>query len=273
MDEERRPPLWSDVRALWALIRDSAYAWSEDRASRKGAALAYYMAFSLAPMLIIATAVAGLFFGEAAARGQIFTQAKSLLGADGARVVQSMIANAGRPGRGTWPAILGIVTIVVGATSALAELKDGLDQIWNTQTGRTFRFGRYLLDFARTRLLAIGVILSLGLLLIVSLVLSALLAGLANEIGVSRTTDVLLQLFNFLLSFGLVTALFATVYKVLPSVQLAWRDVIVGAAVTAVLFNIGKHVIGVYLGSRASTSMYGAAGSLLVVLVWVYYSA
>ncbi|MGH8220962.1 MAG: YihY/virulence factor BrkB family protein, partial [Steroidobacteraceae bacterium] len=274
MDEELKASrLWREPRAIWALFRDSAYAWSEDRASRKGAALAYYMAFSLAPILIIATAVAGLIFGEAAARGQIFEQAKSLLGSDGARVVQTMIASAGRPGRGTWPAILGAVTIVVGATSALAELKDGLDQIWNTETGRTFRFGHYVLEFARTRLLAIGVILALGLLLILSLVLSALLAGVSHAMGVSGATDIALQTFNFLLSFGLVTVLFATIYKVLPAVPLAWRDVIVGAVVTALLFNVGKHLIGVYLGSRASSSMYGAAGSLLVVLVWVYYSA
>lgn len=272
MDEEVRP-LWRDARALWALFRDSSYAWSEDRASRKGAALAFYMAFSLAPMLIIATAIAGVAFGEAAARGEIFTQAKNLLGPDAARVVQSMIASAGRSGRGTWPAIVGILTIIVGATSALAELKDGLDQIWNVQTGQTFRFGRYLLDFARTRLLAISIILSLGLLLIVSLVASALLSGLSQELGVSDTADAVLQICNFLLSFGLVTGLFATIYKVLPSVPLAWRDVIVGAAVTAVLFNVGKHVIAVYLGNRAASSMYGAAGSLLVLLLWVYYSA
>ena len=274
MDEELRPPpLWRDARAIWGLIRDSAYAWSEDRASRKGAALAYYMAFSLAPMLIIATAVAGLIFGEAAARGQMYEQAKNLLGSAGASVVQTMVAKAGQPGRGTWPAILGVITIVVGATSALAELKDGLDQIWNTQTGRTFRFGHYVLDFARTRLLAIGVILTLGLLLILSLVLSALLSGLSHDVGVSATTDIALQTFNFLLSFGLVTVLFATIYKVLPAQRLAWRDVIVGAVVTAVLFNIGKHLIAMYLGRSASSSMYGAAGSLLVVLVWVYYSA
>jgi len=274
MDEELKAPrLWREPRAIWRLMRDSAYAWSEDRASRKGAALAYYMAFSLAPMLIIATAIAGLIFGEAAARGQIYDQAKELLGAAGATVVQTMIARAGQGGRGTWPAVLGIITIVVGATSALAELKDGLDQIWNTQTGRTFRFGHYLLDFARTRLLAIGVILTLGLLLIFSLVLSALLAGLSQKVGVGETTDIVLQTCNFLLSFALVTVLFATVYKVLPAVRLAWRDVIVGAVVTAVLFNVGKHLIAVYLGTRASSSMYGAAGSLLVVLVWVYYSA
>ncbi len=268
-----RSSLRHDAGVLWALVRDSAYAWSDDRAPRKGAALAYYMAFSMAPILIIATAIAGLFFGDAAARGQIFIQAKSLLGASGAQVVQAMIASAGRPGRGTLPAVLGILTIVIGATSALAELKDGLDQIWQTHIERAGGFWRYLWDFARTRLLSIGIILTLGFLLLISLVLSALLEGLAHTLGVSDTTDLLLQGLDFLLSFALVTALFATIYKVLPSVQLAWRDVTIGAAVTALLFTAGKHVIGVYLGNSAVTSMYGAAGSLLVVLIWVYYSA
>ncbi len=274
MDEPvYRPSIWPDARALWAIVRDSAYAWIEDRAPRKGAALAFYMVFSMAPIVIIATAIAGAFFGDAAARGEIFAQAKSLLGAAGAQAVQTIIASAGRPGRGTVPAIVGIVTIVIGATSALAELKDGLDQIWHTPAERAGGFWRYLWDFARTRLLSIGIILTLGLLLLVSLVLSALLAGLARRLGVSDTADVLLQTLDFLVSFTLVGILFATIYKVLPSVQLAWRDVAIGAGVTALLFTAGKHVIGVYLGNSAVTSMYGAAGSLLVVLIWVYYSA
>ncbi len=274
MDEQtKRSSLRHGARVLWALIRDSAQAWIDDRATRKGAALAYYMAFSIAPMLIIATAIAGLVFGDAAARGQIFIQARSLLGASGAQVVQAMVASAGRPGTGTLPAILGGVTLLIGATSALAELKDGLDQIWHTQAERAYGFWRYLWDFAQTRLLSIGIILTLGFLLLISLVVSALLEGLGHALGVSDTADLLLQALDFLLSFALVTALFATIYKVLPSVQLAWRDVIIGAAVTALLFTAGKHVIGVYLGNRAVTSMYGAAGSLLVVLIWVYYSA
>jgi membrane protein len=264
---------WRDPRALWGLVRDSAYAWNADRASRKGAALAYYMAFAMAPILIVATAVAGLFFGSAAAKGQIFEEMQTVLGASGARVVQAMIASAGRPGHGTLPAIVGLLTTIVGSTSALAELKDGLDQIWNTPVAHGSGFWRYLWDFARTRLLSILIILGLGLLLLVSLVFSALLTGLAHKLGVSDAADALLQTLNFLLSLALVTVLFATLYKVLPAVQLAWRDVMIGATVTAILFTVGKHLISVYLGHSAVTSTYGAAGSLLVVLLWVYYSA
>ena len=258
---------------LWPLIRDTAQAWNEDRAPRKGAALAYYTAFSLAPILIITIAVAGAFYGEAAARGEIYEQMKELLGPEGAHAVQAMIASAGRPGHGTVPTIVGVVMLVIGATSALAELKDGLDQIWNAESESVTGFWCYLLHFARKRLLSIGIILALGFLLLISLVLSALLQILWRVWGGSDTTNVLLQAVNFGFSFVLVTALFATIYKVLPAVQLAWRDVVIGAAVTALLFSIGKHLIGVYLGNSAATSMYGAAGSLLVVLVWVYYSA
>ena len=274
MDEQPAPtPPWRNPAALWALVRDSAYAWSEDRASRKGAALAYYMAFSMAPILIVATAMAGLFFGSVAAKGQIYAQMQKVLGPAGAHVVQAMVASAGRPGRGTLPAIVGLATMLIGSTSALAELKDGLDQIWKIPAATSSGFWRYLWDFACTRLLSIVIILGLGLLLLISLLFSALLTGLAHKVGVSDAADALLQTLNFVLSLGLVTLLFATIYKVLPAVQLAWRDVAVGASVTAVLFTIGKHVIGVYLGHSAVTSMYGAAGSLLVVLVWVYYSA
>jgi len=258
---------------VWALIRDAAYAWSEDRAPRKGAALAYYTAFSLAPILIITISIAGTFFGKNAARGEIFSQMRELLGPQGAQVVQAMIASAGRPGHGTLPTIIGIVTIAIGATTALAELKDGLDQIWGVPAAGAWGFWRYIGDFVRTRLLTIGIILALAFLLLVSLVLSAVLAALGRLWSSSDTTSALLQVLNFLLSFMLVTALFATIYKMLPSVRIAWRDVLVGAAVTALLFNVGKHLIGVYLGNSAATSMYGAAGSLLVVLVWVYYSA
>ncbi len=274
MDEHvTSPALWRSARAVWALIRDSAYAWSDDRASRKGAALAYYMAFSMAPILIVAIAIGGLFFGSATAKGQIFGEMQKALGPTGARVMQAMVASAGSPGRGALPAVLALLTSFIGSTSALAELKDGLDQIWNTPAARSAGFWHYLWEFAHTRLLSILVILSVGFLLLTSIAFSALLTGLADKLGVSSVADTLLQVLNFLLSFALVTVLFATIYKVLPSVQLAWRDVMIGATVTALLFTIGKHVIGFYLGHSAVTSMYGAAGSLLVVLIWVYYSA
>ncbi|HTX24251.1 MAG TPA: YihY/virulence factor BrkB family protein [Steroidobacteraceae bacterium] len=274
MDEEAttRAP-WCEARAIWALIRDSAYAWSRDRASRHGAALAYYMAFSLAPILIVAIAMAGLVFGDAVATGRIFGEMTRIFGSTGARVVEAMVLSAARPGDGTLPTILAVLTSVIGATSALAELKDSLDQIWESPPDRFAGFWRYLWDFAHTRLTSIAIILGLGLLLLVSLVLSALTADLGHRLGVSDLTDALLRSLNFLLSLALVTVLFATLYKVLPAVQLAWRDVTIGAAVTAVLFTIGRHLIGLYLGRSAITSMYGAAGSLLVVLIWVYYSA
>lgn len=271
--EEGLLPLWRDAVALWALVRDSAVAWSDDRAPRNGAALAYYMAFSMAPILIIATAIAGMFFGDAAAEGQIFIQAKDLLGASDARLVQAMIASASHTGRGAWPAVVGVLTIVIAATSALAELKDDLDQIWHAPAARDCGFWCHLWEFAQTRLLSIGIILTLGFLLLISLALSALLGVLARMLGVSDTTDASLQALDFLVSFALLTALCATIYKVLASVQLAWRDVTVGAVVTALLFTAGRHVIGLYFVSSAITSMYGAAGALLVVLIWVYYSA
>jgi membrane protein len=255
--------------AAWLLIKESVLEWSNDRASRKGAALAFYTVFSLAPILIVAIAIAGFFFGKDAARGEIFAQVSDLLGADGAQAIQAMIQNASRPGAGLIATIVGIVTLFLGATTALAELKDGLDQIWNVPSERTSGFWYFL----RKRLLSIGLILSLGFLLLVSLVFSAVLTAVSKRWSPSDTTSVILQAANFLIAFALVTLLFAMIYKILPSVRIAWRDVIIGALVTALLFSVGKFAIGVYLGNSAIASSYGAAGSVILVLVWVYYSA
>jgi membrane protein len=257
------------ARAAWLLIKESVMEWSNDRASRKGAALAFYTVFSLAPILIVAIAIAGFFFGKDAARGEIFAQMSDLLGADGAHAVEAMIQNASRTGAGAVATLIGIVTLVIGATTALAELKDGLDQIWEVPPERTSGFWY----FVRKRLLSIGLILSLGFLLLVSLVFSAVLTALAKRWNPSDATGAILQAANFLFAFGLVTLLFAMIYKILPSVRIAWRDVIIGALVTALLFSVGKFAIGVYLGNSAIASSYGAAGSVILVLVWVYYSA
>jgi membrane protein len=257
------------AREAWVLIRDSVWEWIEDRASRKGAALAFYTVFSLAPILILAIAIAGLFFGKDAARGEIYAQVSDLLGPDGAMALQAMVQNAGRPGAGITATIIGLVTLFVGATTALAELKDGLDQIWDVPSERTSGFWYFL----RKRLLSIGLILSIGFLLLVSLVFSAGLSALAKRWGPADTTGAVLQFVNFVFAFALVTVLFAMIYKILPSVRIAWRDVIVGSVVTALLFSIGKFAIGVYLGNSAIASSYGAAGSVILVLVWVYYSA
>jgi membrane protein len=256
-------------RALWRLFWDTAVAWNNEKASRKGAALAYYTVFSLAPILIIAIAIAGMFFGEEAARGEIVTQVGGLIGADGARAVQTMIEHAAKPGAGLAATILGIITLLIGATTALAELKADLDETW--QVPPTHRSGLWYL--VRTRLLSFGLILALGFLLLVSLVMSAVLAALARMWGGNDATSILLQALNFLVSFGMIIVLFAMIYKLLPAVRIAWHDVIIGSVVTALLFNIGKFLIGMYLGNSAIASSYGAAGSVILVLVWVYYSA
>jgi membrane protein len=253
----------------WRLIYESVNEWMNDRASRKGAALAFYTVFSLAPILILSIAIAGLFFGEEAARGEIFGQVKGLLGNEAAAAVQAMIQNASKPGAGLIATLIGFVTLFVGATTALAELKDGLDQIWDAPPEKTTGF----FYFVRKRVLSVGLILSLGFLLLVSLALSAVISALARTWGPRDATGVILQAVNFVFSFGLVTLLFAMIYKILPAVRIAWKDVVIGATVTALLFSIGKWLIGLYLGNSAVGSTYGAAGSVILVLVWVYYSA
>lgn len=257
------------LHAAWTLTRESVLEWMADRASRKGAALAFYTVFSLAPILILAIAIAGLFFGEEAARGEIFAQMRELLGPEGAIAVEALIRSASRPETSVTATIVGIVTLLVGATTALAELKDGLDQIWDVPTDRMSSFWYFL----RKRLLSIGLILSLGFLLLVSLVLSAVLTAISRHWRPMYGMGTFLEVVNFLFSFALVTLLFAMIYKILPSVRLAWRDVIVGSLVTALLFSVGKFLIGFYLGNSAIASGYGAAGSLILLLVWVYYSA
>ena len=257
------------ARATWNLCYETVNEWVNDRASRKGAALAFYTVFSLAPILILSIAIAGLFFGQEAARGEIFMQVKDLLGPDAAAAIQAMIHSASRPGAGLIATFIGLVTLSIGATTALAELKDGLDQIWDAPPERTSGFWY----FVRKRLLSVGLILSLGFLLLVSLVFSALVSALARTWGPADATGMVLQSVNFLFSFALVTLLFAMIYKILPSVHIAWKDVMIGSIITAALFSVGKALIGLYLGNSAVASSYGAAGSIILVLIWVYYSA
>lgn len=257
------------ARATWFLCYETVNEWVNDRASRKGAALAFYTVFSLAPILILSIAIAGLFYGQEAARGEIFSQVKDLLGTDAAAAIQAMIQSASRPGAGLIATLIGLVTLCIGATTALAELKDGLDQIWHAPPERTSGFWY----FVRKRLLSVGLILSLGFLLLVSLVFSAVVSAFARMWGPADATGIVLQGLNFLFSFALVTLLFAMIYKILPSVHIAWKDVAIGSVITAALFSVGKALIGVYLGNSAVASSYGAAGSVILVLIWVYYSA
>jgi membrane protein len=257
------------ARFAYELLRDSLVAFFDDRAMRKAAALAYYTLFSLAPLLIISIAIAGAVFGAEAARGEIISQIRGLVGDEAAKAIEGMLRNASQPSTNAWAAIIGLATLIFGATTAFAELKQGLDQIWEAPPSK-LKGVWYTL---RTRLLSFGVILSIGFLLLVSLVFSAAVTALQRLWLLADTTGVVLQSVNLLLSFTLVATMFAMLYKLLPSVRIAWHDVIIGSIVTALLFTVGKFFIGLYLGHSAVTSSYGAAGAVILIMVWVYYSA
>ncbi len=267
--QPHRSRLASVSKAIWLLLRDAADGWLTHRASRTGAALAFYTVFSLAPVLTLSIAIAGFFFGDAAARGEIVGQIGDLVGPQGAQLVQSVLQNASRPGAGTIATVVSVATLIFGANTALAELKTGLDQTWQVPPEQRTGFWYSI----RTRLLSVGLILSLGFLLLVSLVISAALTALERLSRGELIINTVLTWINFLLAFALVAALFATIYKVLPSVKIAWRDVTIGSLVTAFLFTLGKFAIGAYIGNSGVASTYGAAGSVVLILIWVYYSA
>lgn len=264
-------PAWLGgcTREIWALIKDAANGWSEHHASRIGAALAFYTVFSLGPILLLAVAVAGFFFGQGNARGEIYQQISAMIGPQAAAEVQMILTHAHRPTAGVVATAISVVTLLLSADTALVELKSGLDEIWSVPAESR----RWYWSYLRTRLLSMALILALGALLLASLLFSAALGALETLSRGIFIVGIVLRWTNSLISFGLAALLFATVYKVLPGVRLAWKDVAAGALITAVLFTAGKYAIGVYLGSSTVASTYGAAGSVIVVLLWVYYSA
>ena len=256
-------------RGIWPLIKTSVVSWRADHASSMGAALAYYTLFSIAPVLIIVIAVAGFVFGDEAARGEIFAQLQGLLGDDGAAAVQGLLESASEPEEGLLATASSIALLLLGATTVFAELQSDLDRIWRAKAVKI----NGLWAFVRARLLSFGVILTLAFLLLVSLVLSAALAALGNWFGGwFEGWAALLEMLNFVASLAITTALFAVMYKLLPRADIAWHDVWIGAAVTALLFALGKFLIGLYIGRSGVASGFGAAGSFVVLLVWVYYS-
>lgn len=255
----------------WKLFKAAAGAWADDYAPSMGAALSYYTLFSLAPLLIIVIAVAGMLFGQDVARAEIIAQLRALMGDTGATAIEGMLDSARDPGKGVFATLLGIGTLLVGATAVFAELQSALDRIWHVPEKKR---PSGLWGLVRTRLLSFGLVLALGFVLIVSLVASAALAALGKWWGSwFAGWELVLQALNFAVSFGLFTLLFAMIYKLMPSVKIPWRDVWTGAVVTAILFTAGKLLIGLYLGNSSLASGYGAAGSLVVLLAWVYYSA
>jgi membrane protein len=260
-----------DWRQWWALLKRAVSAWSDDGAQSMGAALSYYTVFSLAPLLLIVISIAGLVFGADAARGELFGQLSELMGADAAKAVEGVLASVSRPASGVLGTTIGVVVLIVGATSVFAELQDALDRIWQAPA-RDKHGGMWRL--LRSRLLSFGLILGIAFLLMVSLVLDALISALGKWWGgMFADWAMLAQTVNLTLGLALTTTMFAMIYKLMPRVSVRWRDVWLGALVTSLLFTAGKLLIGLYIGRSGVASGYGAAGSFIVVLVWVYYSA
>ncbi len=253
-----------------AVLIKSLMAWIDHRASSKGAALAFYTLFSMAPILVLAIAGAGYFFGAEAAQGEIIAQIEGLVGRNGAQAIQALLAGARDPASGLMATVVAFVLLLVGATSVFVELKGSLDELWGIEPPK----GVAIVVFLRTQLHAFGLVLVLAFLLLVSLVLSAGLAVLERYAdGFWGNSYQLLAVFSSVIAFGVIACLFAVIYKVLPDAPLSWRDVWIGAAFTAGLFSLGKYAIGLYLGNSGVASSFGAAGSLIALLLWVYYSA
>lgn len=259
------------LRGVFRLLKETVTEWQEDKVPLLAAALSYYTVFSLAPLLLIAISIAGAVFGEEAARGEVVRQIQGLVGRDGAEAVQAMIQNAQKPeSGGAIATVIGIVTLVLGASGVFGQLQDALNTIWEVKPNPKAGWKSFL----QSRFLSFGMVLVVGFLLLVSLMLSAGLTAVGTFFGNVLPGSVAVgQVLNFVISFAVVTVLFASIYKVLPDVEVPWKNLWVGSAITALLFNFGKYLIGLYLGNSSIGSTYGAAGSLVVVLVWVFYSA
>src|SRR5437870_1556149 len=262
--------LFFSPKAISGLLKTAYLEWSKDKAPRMGAALAYYTIFSLAPLLIIAVAIAGLAFGMQAAQGEIAGQIQGLVGRDGAKAIEAMIQSAHKPARGVIGSMIGLFALFLGASGIFCEMHDALNSIWHvnpdTKAG--------ILSLVKERFLSFGMVLGIGFLLLVSLLLSALLAAVTKYLGgMLPIPAVLFESLDFLLSLVFITVLFAMIFKILPNTKIAWSDVWIGAALTSLLFTAGKVGLGFYIGKSVSASAYGAAGSLVVVVAWIYYSA
>ena len=258
------------LRNAAALLKAAAAEWNNDNAPRLGASLSYYTIFSLAPVLLMVIAVAGLALGTQAAQGKIVEQLGGLLGADAAKAIQTMLEKASHRGGGVLATVIGFITLIIGATGVMVELQDALNTVWKVvvKPGRGFK------GIIRDRLLSFGIVLGFGFLLLVSLVLSAAVALLDSWIGGFIPGWIVVgYISSYGLSLGLVALVLAAIFKVLPDVKIAWRDVWIGALVTSILFHLGKFGISLYISKATVASTFGAAGSLAVMLVWVYYSS
>ncbi|HVT44783.1 MAG TPA: YihY/virulence factor BrkB family protein, partial [Thermoanaerobaculia bacterium] len=259
------------IRSTTALLKEAAQEWSYDRAPRLAAALSFYTLFSVAPLLVIAISIAGLVFGEEAARGEIVSTFEQVLGPIAAAALEQLIANASREQEtGLLATVLGLAALLFGASRVMVQLKEALNSIWNIRSEAGGRFLRRI----RNRFLSFAMVLGVGFLLLVSLLVSAAISTLSHALGLLLPRSVAIwEAANLIASFGIITLLFAAIFRFIPDRRVAWRDVWLGAAFASLLFVLGKSLIGVYLGRSVLVSAYGAAASLVVLLLWIYYSS
>ena len=257
------------MKSFWFTLKQAFWAWNDHDAPRLGAALSFYTMLSLAPLVILVIAIASLVFGHSAAQNEIIRQVQGIMGAEGAKAVETVIAHGQKP-TGVFASVIGAITLLVGASGAFSELQSALNKIWGVQP----KGESGVASLIRARLFSFGMVLAVGFLLLVSLVITAVLAVVGKFFSeILPMPEFLMHTINFVVSFAGISALFALIFKYVPEARIKWKDVWEGAIATALLFTIGKSLIGLYLGKAAVGSAYGAAGSLIVVIVWIYYSA
>ncbi len=258
------------VIRIWRLLKETLQQWQKDKASRIAAALAYYTIFSVAPLLVLAIAIAGAVFGQDAAKEQIVTQLESWVGTKGAAPILVALDNASQPGAGGIASLVSIGFLLLGASGVLAQLQDALNTVWNVEP----RTNRGIWEFIRKRLLSFSMVLVMGFMLMLSLILSTVISALSKyRTDFLPGSGIIWENLDFIVSLGLTSFMFALMFKYVPDVKITWKDVGVGGAITALLFSFGKYLLGWYLSQGSMGSAYGAAGSLIVFLVWIYYSA
>lgn len=264
---DHRSP-WTNPAALWGLLKTAGSEWMSDKAPRLGAALAYYTVFSVAPLILIAISIAGLVFGKKAAQGHLVDQLRKTVGPQGARAIESMIAGASRPEAGYTASVVGVVLLLIGAMGLFGQLQDAMNTVWEVEP----KPGRGIWGFIKDRFLSLSMVMGTAFLLMVSLVVSATLAAMAGVFG-HFASGAIGQALQFVIDVAVIAGLFAMIFRYLPDAKVAWSDVWLGATITSVLFAVGKLGIGLYIGRSGLESTYGAAGSLIALLVWMYYSA
>jgi membrane protein len=265
----RRSVAQRAIRRGWRVIKDTAYGFIADEALSRGAAIAFYTATSLAPVLLLVVAIAGLVFGQDAAQNAITGQLSELMGNQTAQLLQTAVASASKKSSGAVATLIGILTLILTASGVFGEMQSALNAIWKAEPS-----GTAITRLIRARAVSLGLVAALGFLLLVSLVVSTFLTAFGSRLNAALPFGkLILSSLNLVVSLGLITVLFAAIYKILPDRPMAWKDVILGAVITTLLFTAGKSLIAFYIGSSATVSSYGAAGALIALLLWVYYSA